>query len=96
MPRLASSAESVFISVVAAPLVMEAAMLLSMLVAAGAEITASLDVLVMARLVSSGVFRCQTIGHIWPWRSFARLDEWWRKDNSITLLNMTDTWKQAS
>lgn len=64
MPRLASSVESVFISVVAAPLVMEAAMLLSMLVAAGVAITASLDVSVMGRLVSSGVFRCQTIGHI--------------------------------
>jgi hypothetical protein len=55
VPRLAFNAESVFISVVAAPLVMEAAMLLSMLVVAGVEITASLDVLVMDRLVSSGV-----------------------------------------
>lgn len=76
MPRLASNAESVFISVVAAPLVMEAAMLLSMLAAAGVAITASLDVLVMGRLVNSGVFRCQTIGHIWPWRSFVHVDEW--------------------
>lgn len=55
---------------------MEAAMLLSMLVAAGVAITASLDVSVMGRLVSSGVFRCQTIDRIWPWRSFVRMDEW--------------------
>jgi len=57
VPRLAFSAERLFILVVAAPLVMEAAMLLSMLVAVGVAITASLDVLVMDRLVSSGVSR---------------------------------------
>ncbi|KAF5990067.1 hypothetical protein FBULB1_298 [Fusarium bulbicola] len=57
VPRLAFSAESAFISVVAAPLVMEAATLQNMLVAVGVAITASLDVLVMGRLVSSGVFR---------------------------------------
>lgn len=57
MPRLAFSAGSVFILVVAALLAMEAAMLLSMLAVAGVAITASLDVLVMDRLVSSGVSR---------------------------------------
>ncbi|KAM0199647.1 hypothetical protein ACHAQI_012021 [Fusarium lateritium] len=47
--------KSVFISVVDALSVMEAAMLLSMRVAVGVEITASLDALEMDRHVSSGV-----------------------------------------
>ncbi|KAJ4267549.1 hypothetical protein NW762_003656 [Fusarium torreyae] len=53
--RLAFNAESVFISVVAAPLETVAAMHRSMLVAVGVETTASLVVLEMDRLVSSGV-----------------------------------------
>lgn len=55
--RLAFNAESAFISVVAAPLAMVAVTLLSMPVAVGVEITASLDVLEMDRPVSSGVFK---------------------------------------
>ncbi|KAF4452442.1 hypothetical protein F53441_4722 [Fusarium austroafricanum] len=51
---LAFSAESAFISVAAAPLEMEAAMLLSMLAADGVATTASLDASEMDRLVSSG------------------------------------------
>ncbi|KAF5237892.1 hypothetical protein FAUST_5844 [Fusarium austroamericanum] len=53
--RPAFNAESAFTSVVAAPLVMVVAMLLSMEVAAGVEITASLDALEMDRPVNSGV-----------------------------------------
>lgn len=51
----AFSAESAFTSVVVAPLVMVVAMVLSMPVAAGAEITVSLDVLEMDRPVKRGV-----------------------------------------
>ncbi|CAG1973064.1 unnamed protein product [Fusarium graminearum] len=49
------NAESTFTSVVAVPSVMVVAMVLSMPVAAGAEITASLDALEMDRPVNSGV-----------------------------------------